>query len=97
VLESRRGERGCRMSHTPGPWKIGRSSPEWCVVADSDEGTHGDGPSRHYYGGAMVCEGIKSDANAYLIAAAPLMYAYVRKQADNGDAEAIVLIRKIND
>ena len=41
------------------------------VTDGEDEGAHGDGPSRSYYGGAMVCEGIKSDANARLLASAP--------------------------
>jgi hypothetical protein len=54
--------------HTPGPWRVGK---QWSVVADSEIGTHSDQQNREYYGGALVCESVRTEANARLIAAAP--------------------------
>jgi hypothetical protein len=47
----------------------------YSIVADSDIGTHADQRNRDYYGGALVAESIKTEANQRLIAAAPDLLA----------------------
>jgi len=54
--------------HTPGPWRIGAKFQS--VVSDGPTGWDDDG-SVAAYGGHMVCESAKLEANARLIAAAP--------------------------
>ena len=54
--------------HTPGPWRVGNCRS---VVADSPMGTHSEQDNVAYYGGALVAESIRTEANARLIAAAP--------------------------
>lgn len=58
-----------KVSFTPGPWRPGKT--RGCVVADSDIGTHSGDDNRSYYGGALVCESVATEANEHLIAAAP--------------------------
>jgi len=65
--------------HTPGPWRAGK---QWSVVADSEIGTHSDQENREYYGGALVCESVRTEANARLIAAAPELLEALRDMVD---------------
>ncbi|HSG19548.1 MAG TPA: hypothetical protein VLA31_02160 [Burkholderiaceae bacterium] len=53
--------------HTPGPWRPRNG----IVLADSHKGTHCSDEDIAFYGGPLVCESIRTDANARLIAAAP--------------------------
>lgn len=48
------------------------------VVADSEIGTHADEDNRRYYGGALVCESVRTPENARLIAMAPEMYDVIK-------------------
>lgn len=57
---------------TPGPWREGRSFE--AIVADADTG-HDDEKTLAAYGGHLVCESVRSDANRALILAAPDLYA----------------------
>lgn len=52
------------------------------VVADSDVGTHADSNNRIYYGGALVCESVRTEANTAVIAAAPDLLALAHRYAD---------------
>ncbi len=60
------------MPQTPGPWRVGTDN---AVVSDFMPG-----PVRcwghehyHYYGGYLVCESVRSKADADLIASAPAL------------------------
>ena len=53
--------------HTPGPWQARGST----VLAESRIGTNCTDADVAVYGAPLVCESIRSDANARLIAAAP--------------------------
>lgn len=59
------------MSHTPGPWRVGRQGEcHSCVVADVPvPGIHGS-DDVGFYGGHLIAESINHQ-NAKLIAAAP--------------------------
>lgn len=61
--------------HTPGPWRVGKDN---CVVADSNVGTHSSPDDVKCYGGNLVCELIKTEANAKLIAKAPELLAVAK-------------------
>lgn len=54
-------------TYTPGPWW----HDGYNVVCNSTEGTYSDHSNVKHYGGCLVCESIKTKANARLIAAAP--------------------------
>lgn len=61
------------MNHTPGPWRVGHSYG--AVVTDVDSpGVWCDEENRRGYGGNLVCESVRSEANARLIAAAPDLF-----------------------
>ena len=83
---------------TPGPWTVrgvwpdrfgpaDRSKPPdvWTVDPVMDEGGY-DGL---WYGGVI------SEADARLIAAAPMMYDYVVRRAETGDGEAIQILEDL--
>lgn len=56
---------------TPGPWVAG---PRYrSIISDNPTG-YEDEDSIEAYGGHLVCESVKWDANAHLIAAAPDLY-----------------------
>ena len=56
---------------TPGPWVAG---PRYrSIISDNPTG-YEDQDSIEAYGGHLVCESVKWDANAHLIAAAPDLY-----------------------
>lgn len=57
-------------NHTPKPWRVGTGNT---VVADSAEGTHSQPDNVEHYGGCLVAESIRTEANARLIAASPEM------------------------
>lgn len=58
------------MSHTPGPWRVGKCG---AVVCDGPiEKAPGGADHIEYYGGWLVCESI-TPSNARLVAAAPEM------------------------
>lgn len=57
---------------TKGPWRVGIAN---CVVCDThDDTTHHKPFELEDYGGALVCESIRTAENARLIAAAPSLY-----------------------
>ena len=74
--------------HTPGPWQsIGSTGSVWCgeVFVAS---VYGDDPD---------CKpDARMKANGRLIAAAPTMYAFIEKKAEDGDEEAQKLIGAIH-
>lgn len=55
------------MKHTPGPWKAEKSTDKWDVYApdNSDHANEGD---------LIIVAGYCTEANAYLIKAAPDMF-----------------------
>lgn len=95
--------------HTPGPWRLGRNNH--AVVCDSTDGTHCSESEINYYGGALVCESVKSEANARLIAQAPRLLEslkavlpYIESVCDCGpdgegwqSGELMCLIAECND
>ena len=74
---------------TPGPWRAGGG----CVVADSNIGTHGDDKDREHYGGALVCESIRTRANCLLIAAAPSLLSAAETFIERGSESALILLK----
>jgi hypothetical protein len=58
--------------HTPRPWRVSGSV---ILAAIGTEGTWDDAYNLNAYGGAMVCESVKTEANGNLIAAAPDLLA----------------------
>lgn len=64
--------------HTPGPWRVGRT--HGAVVTDVEHpGVWSDEENKQGYGGFLVCESVRSQANANLIAAAPDLLAALKK------------------
>ncbi len=63
-----------KQAHTAGPWTV-RKGYTTAFVQTATE------PARHI---AEVTE----EANARLIALAPMMYNYIQRRADSGDSEA---------
>lgn len=63
---------------TPGPWVAG---PRYrSIISDNPTG-YEDEDSIEAYGGHLVCESVKWDANAHLIAAAPDLYEALKRAA----------------
>lgn len=56
---------------TPGPWTVRQAYRS--IISASPTG-YDDAESIEAYGGHLVCESVKWDANAQLIAAAPDLY-----------------------
>ena len=82
---------GCRVKHTPGPWRY---------VRENGSPTTG----QHMIAGAVPgylaqlrdCGSGDVTANARLIAAAPRMYARIEMLASEGDAEAQEIVEAVN-
>ena len=56
--------------HTPPPWRVGEGLG--IVICDTmDDTTYHSPGELHAYGGALIAESIRHEANARLIAAAP--------------------------
>ena len=75
------------MNHTPGPWHV-----EWNVNVFGANGrliANTGGHRNNADGGAHILE---NEANAHLIAAAPLMYEYIKQKAKEGDEHAIEIV-----
>lgn len=73
--------------HTPGPWRIDYGT--FAVVSDHPTG-HDQDMNTLYYNGHLVCESIKWEANARLIAASPELLGCLkeaRKHLDNADID----------
>jgi hypothetical protein len=66
------------MSHTPGPWRVGRNG---AVVADVPIPEMQGSDEVEYYGGHLVAESI-TPSNAQLIAAAPDLLQACRDTMD---------------
>ena len=66
------------MSHTPGPWKIGRCGS---VVADEPINEISGSDDVEYYGGYLIAESI-AKKNATLIAAAPDLLQALKAMRD---------------
>lgn len=64
--------------HTPGPWRPKNGT----VLANSYEGTHCSDADIAGYGAPLVCESIRTDANARLIAAAPDLLEALKAMLD---------------
>ena len=69
--------------HTPGPW-----------INDGDGIVWSE--SNPIYGWIADCRNGPQDANARLIAAAPLMYDFVASAAAGGDNKALAIMEAIN-
>lgn len=65
------------MSHTPGPWRIGKYPST--VVADVPSG-HDDQTNLDYYGGHLIAESVLAH-NTNLIAVAPEMLEKLEQTA----------------
>jgi hypothetical protein len=82
------------MSHTPGPWKIERHF---------DPGYKNISAQKHTSLAQVVwCmededRSPSCEANAHLIAAAPMMYSLLANRAESGDYEARKLIEAIGN
>jgi hypothetical protein len=70
--------------HTPGPWQARGST----VLANSHIGTNCTDADVAVYGAPLVCESIRSDANARLIAASPCMLEALRNIVNLWDHHA---------
>jgi hypothetical protein len=69
-------------SHTPGPWRIGKTGG--AVVADHPVNGGGTGHSdTDYYGGHLIAESIARLEDAKLIAAAPELLAMLERIANS--------------
>jgi hypothetical protein len=71
--------------HTPGPWQARGST----VLAKSRIGTNCTDADVAVYGAPLVCESIRSDANARLIAAAPDLLEALRSLELSADLPAM--------
>jgi hypothetical protein len=84
-----------KVSHTPAPWSLLVEGDEDSCIVRTVMGT-GNRP-RNLSEVALITTGSYSDevedANAKLIAASPTMYAYIQKQAIEGDKEAQKIIK----
>lgn len=71
---------------TPGPWTATKSINPGIWHINSPCGDMGDI--------AIVWQRGPSETNAFLITAAPDMFEYAKRRAEDGDAEAIALVAK---
>ena len=74
--------------HTPGPWEIQKADDAYCIASIGN---------LVIMPAAGKVKHDNSEADANLIAASPCMYALLEKRADQGDEEAINLIRRISN
>ena len=84
--------------HTPGPWRIGNlASYDGYTGQPYRNVWAGQGEAATVVARAIRSEGVMTndvDADARLIAVAPMMYEYIVSSASNGCAEAKKLIAK---
>lgn len=85
------------LKHTPGPWEVGTSEVK--EVDKIGEEYMGVG---NFDVGRSVCRvsrfstvDAQDFANAALIAASPMMFAYIKARADGGDKDAAKIIAEI--
>lgn len=64
---------------TKGPWRVGEIVTT--VVADHPVSLIPGSDDLQYYGGHLIAESVSFE-NAHLIAAAPELYAFIRKEMD---------------
>ena len=83
-------------AHTPGPWIYVRRD-EWSHSVATQHGELPDG-SPNYWTVASINKNREPEheANARLIAAAPLMYEFVASAAAGGDNKALAIMESIN-
>lgn len=88
-------QRDVIVAHTPGPWRVGTSYG--AVITDVEhDGVWTDPENRTGYGGFLVCESVRSEANARLIAAAPELLAACKAALD-GDGVSDPVRQQIID
>lgn len=73
--------------HTPGPWQVAGPSAKGYLVV---QGAKGNGVA------LILMDSDDEEADARLIAAAPLMYDYIASSASNGCAEAKKILEAIH-
>jgi hypothetical protein len=89
-----------KTRHTAGEWTAlqrgddcGKWSRRWWIQGPSDD--DGDG-ARNIAEVSDLKSAERQAANARLIAASPILFAYVNSKAQSGDADAIRIISQIN-
>lgn len=65
-----------KISAQPGPWTI---SPKGGAIIASAPTGHDSEDNTKYYGGSLICESVRWEANARLIVAAPEMLEMLKE------------------
>jgi hypothetical protein len=83
--------------HTPGPWELNDNFFNGITVIEQDDHQiiARVVPLYHKYRTVEEAEP-ELEANAHLIAASPTMYDYIKRRADDGDAEAQRIVEAID-
>ena len=79
-----------RVQHTPGPWTVQRDDSGLYICMEP-LGNHDE-----YLAVYASPNEAQREADAALIAAAPIMYAYIVSRASSGDKEANKLLKAID-